>query len=115
MKIKDRWFLKCRQCKKSWTVNLDKYESDWAEESRGDLLDEAEKPCPHCGGNGDEEHFNHKIMGKVKFASPYMIDHWKELKKSGLCPAPDCDARCTNAKGPSCGCICGGYNHGMGL
>lgn len=26
-----------------------------------------------------------------------------------------CDARCYNAKGPRCRCICGGKNHGVGL
>jgi hypothetical protein len=26
-----------------------------------------------------------------------------------------CDARCYNAKGPKCTCICGGANHGAGL
>ena len=25
-----------------------------------------------------------------------------------------CDARCHNAKGPICKCICGGINHGVG-
>ncbi|MDD3493032.1 MAG: hypothetical protein PHZ19_06020 [Candidatus Thermoplasmatota archaeon] len=26
-----------------------------------------------------------------------------------------CDARCYNADGPDCDCICGGRNHGAGL
>lgn len=26
-----------------------------------------------------------------------------------------CDARCYNAKGPSCDCCCGGRNHSVGL
>lgn len=26
-----------------------------------------------------------------------------------------CSARCYNAKGPNCVCICGGANHGVGL
>jgi len=26
-----------------------------------------------------------------------------------------CDAKCHNAKGPVCTCICGGKNHGVGL
>lgn len=26
-----------------------------------------------------------------------------------------CDARCYNAKGPKCTCICGGKNHGAGI
>jgi hypothetical protein len=25
-----------------------------------------------------------------------------------------CDAKCHDAKGLECGCICGGYNHGKG-
>ncbi len=25
-----------------------------------------------------------------------------------------CDAKCHNAKGPNCRCICGGINHGVG-
>jgi len=26
-----------------------------------------------------------------------------------------CDARCYNAKEPSCTCVCGGKNHGVGM
>ena len=26
-----------------------------------------------------------------------------------------CDARCYDAKGPDCECVCGGKNHGKGL
>jgi len=26
-----------------------------------------------------------------------------------------CDARCYNAKGKKCHCVCGGVNHGIGL
>ncbi|MBA7612242.1 hypothetical protein ES703_19478 [subsurface metagenome] len=26
-----------------------------------------------------------------------------------------CDARCYNAKGHRCICVCGGYNHGVGI
>jgi len=26
-----------------------------------------------------------------------------------------CDARCYDAKGPDCDCVCGGRNHGKGL
>lgn len=26
-----------------------------------------------------------------------------------------CDAKCYNAEGPECDCICGGVNHGAGL
>ena len=26
-----------------------------------------------------------------------------------------CDAKCHNAKGPRCTCICGGANHGVGF
>jgi hypothetical protein len=26
-----------------------------------------------------------------------------------------CDAKCYNAEGPECDCICGGMNHGAGL
>lgn len=33
-------------------------------------------------------------------------------KKVEACP---CDARCTNALGPSCNCKCGGVNHGSNL
>lgn len=35
------------------------------------------------------------------------------LKRSGL--EVPCDARCTNARGPSCDCSCGGRNHGSQL
>ena len=108
----DRWFLKCRSCKKPWTVDLDKWEGDGRGASRSDLLDEAEKSCPHCDINGDDEHFNHKIMGKVRFAHPNQIEYLKKLKESGIAHVSECDARCTNAKGPACGCICGGWNHG---
>lgn len=26
-----------------------------------------------------------------------------------------CDARCYGAKGKKCNCVCGGFNHGVGL
>lgn len=26
-----------------------------------------------------------------------------------------CDAKCYNAKGPTCKCVCGGVNHGVGI
>lgn len=29
-------------------------------------------------------------------------------------PRGRCDAKCYNAKGPKCTCICGGVNHGAG-
>lgn len=29
-------------------------------------------------------------------------------------PSRECDARCTDARGPSCSCSCGGANHGGG-
>jgi hypothetical protein len=53
--------------------------------------------CGACGG--EIEH-----MGKVRGVS---------LTYRHLC-CP-CDARCTNAKGPSCDCKCGGENHGTNL
>ena len=37
-----------------------------------------------------------------------------ELRTSGG-KVRRCDARCYNAKGPKCRCICGGRNHGVGL
>ena len=30
-------------------------------------------------------------------------------------PQRRCDARCYNAKGPHCECLCGGKNHGVGI
>lgn len=29
-------------------------------------------------------------------------------------PGARCDAKCYNAKGPKCTCLCGGVNHGAG-
>lgn len=37
---------------------------------------------------------------------------WQEVK--GTLTDTKCDARCTNAKGHSCDCSCGGANHGSG-
>jgi len=30
-------------------------------------------------------------------------------------PPRRCDAKCYNAKGPKCTCVCGGRNHGVGI
>lgn len=46
-----------------------------------------------------------KYMGYVRAGFSSMLDDRSE------CP---CDARCTNAPGPSCDCSCGGKNHGTG-
>lgn len=35
-------------------------------------------------------------------------------QKIGQGPTQRCDARCYNAKGGNCECICGGRNHGAG-
>ena len=49
------------------------------------------KSCPSCAKNMDF----HAIKGRT-------VD------------SIACDARCTNAKGHSCDCSCGGANHGSG-
>jgi hypothetical protein len=36
-------------------------------------------------------------------------------QKIGDGPTQRCDARCFNAKGGNCQCICGGRNHGVGI
>jgi hypothetical protein len=48
--------------------------------------------CPRCGA----------YAWNAKAIDGFKVDE---------CP---CDARCTNAKGPSCNCSCGGANHGAG-
>lgn len=53
--------------------------------------------CGACGGR--LEYMGHVVKERI-----YQTNY--------VCP---CDARCTNAAGPSCSCNCGGKNHGSGL
>jgi hypothetical protein len=53
--------------------------------------------CGACGGPVE-------LMGQVERARLVSVAH--------LAP---CDERCTNARGPSCDCKCGGRNHGSKL
>jgi hypothetical protein len=60
--------------------------------TEGDTISRLE--CGHCA-------VQMTYMGKVSQSRLTRTEHH--------CP---CDARCTNASGPSCDCSCGGINHG---
>ena len=51
--------------------------------------------------------------GYCQVAMNYMgrVQRSRLVRDDDFCP---CDARCTNAVGPSCDCSCGGLNHGTG-
>lgn len=82
----DRWYVRCRDCLSVAGVDA---RPAW------------EMECGLCLGRVE-------VMGQVRGVgrASYLVTHVEHL-------AP-CDARCTNASGPSCDCPCGGKNHGTG-
>lgn len=42
-------------------------------------------------------------------------ESWNAKKIDGFATATRCDARCSDAKGHTCECACGGKNHGKGF
>lgn len=72
--------------------------------------------CAACGAIVRDDSDFWKLGGKT--TRPCAIDGCKgtvTLKAViGTTSAKECDARCINAKGPSCDCSCGGENHGAG-
>lgn len=108
----ERWFLKCRECKKPWAVDIDGG-NRWH-----NLAGAQYATCPTCGhtpyaetdehgrliyGHQPRDRYHH-VMGKVG------------RTRAGRLLTPEerspCDGRCTNARGPNCDCRCGGANHG---
>lgn len=112
-----RWFVKCRKCRKPWSVDV---LFDPARSFANPIEPETWRPCPHCGydptegspANGRGQRMwdystvpsrYHVVMGKV--------DTGRFLQPQYESP---CDGRCTNARGPNCDCQCHGANHGSG-
>lgn len=84
----NRYFLSCNYCERVMAVNLEE----------GTTIEEvAQSACPLC----NEKEL--RIMGRVEKSNIV-----REGKKAA------CDARCTNARGPLCDCLCLGPNHGTG-
>lgn len=69
--------------------------------------------CPLCLTVAATEGCSHSRIdcGHCKVAMNYMgrVSGQRLTQTAECCP---CDARCTNATGPSCDCSCGGVNHG---
>ncbi len=105
----ERWFLKCRSCKKPWAVDVpdSRHITGYVfHVSNPQLRDTSYGLCPFCGDapTADERRLakrSHKVMGKV--SRNHLVNFMF---------APPCDGRCTNARGPNCDCQCGGKNHG---
>jgi hypothetical protein len=85
-----RWYLKCQYCERPMAVDIDNIEI-----SAPNIEGVAQSACPLCG----EKEL--RVMGRVEK---------KNIVREGVKAA--CDARCTNAVGPVCDCICGNINHG---
>lgn len=88
-----RWYVRCLDCLEPFAVEV---AEDWS----GNPALRAAKAagCPVCEGRSFE------VMGRV-WLSKVVVD---------VAESP-CDARCTNARGPSCDCHCGAKNHGSQL
>lgn len=84
-----RYYFKCLYCERPFAVEIGA--SDLTETIRA--IEKA--ACPLCNETAI------KVMGRVEK---------KYLVKDGIKAA--CDARCTNAVGPHCDCVCGNENHG---
>lgn len=104
----ERWFLKCRSCKKPWAADVSdsRHVAGYVfHVSNPQLRDISYGPCPHCGDTPTADELRqgkqHGVMGKV--SRNRLINYQF---------APPCDGRCTNARGPNCDCQCGGKNHG---
>lgn len=110
----ERWFMKCRKCRKPWAVDI---ERDPARPYADPLADADFMPCPLCDyappirtdsrGRRIYDYSRrvyHTRMGKI---GP--TRYGRLLTPEERAP---CDGRCTNARGPNCDCRCGGVNHG---
>lgn len=82
--------------------------------------------CKRCKSAKRVEGFASK--GYAGYGRYEWREHWPTLAcgcgreypmvqriKATLSEKHKCDSRCTNAKGPTCVCSCGGANHGSGL
>ena len=85
-KMTGRWLGTCKRCKN--TFRQDK------EPSTAQLRVDG---CPVCTQDGTPAGRNQRVQY-------HQVGGSKSDKK--------CDARCQNAKGPSCECSCGGDRHG---
>lgn len=94
-----RYFFRCHDCLSVFALEKAQYNQD-RNHKKGEY-DRWETPeglpvvCP-CGG-------------AVFFMGPVTKHHVYDTFEASAC-----DGRCTEAKGNSCDCVCGGVNHGSG-
>lgn len=82
----NRHYLRCTYCERPMSVEVSE---------REEIKFILEQACPLCGEKAL------RYMGQV---------HKTDIIRSGVKAA--CDARCTNAVGPKCDCVCVNVNHG---
>ncbi len=98
----ERHFFKCRLCLTPWT---EEFNEDPLVQRYGNAFSKL-TTCPFCESLLEKPPVRfYSYMGKV---------HREHLEKQAG-ERSACDARCTNALGPSCDCQCGGENHGTNL
>jgi len=85
----ERYYLKCTYCERPISVECE----------REDIKLISTLTCPLCG----KHDLPLTIMGRIEGTDAHLIT-------DGVKAA--CDARCTNAIGPHCDCICNNKNHG---
>lgn len=110
-----RWFLKCKACKKAWAVDT----NDGSQvDTMGYPTEARVMTCPECGNTPPVEYDRQGRVQLSTWQSVYSKYHTvmgKVGSKNRLMETEErckCDARCTNARGPNCECSCGGANHG---
>lgn len=98
---KIRVFFRCTGagCKKSFAIEVESRMErvDYGRSTERVIELDDDFCCPFCGGT------RNKLMGRVE-------KQWAILVRHDV----PCDARCTNASGPSCDCSCSGEHHGTG-
>lgn len=109
----ERWFMKCRECRKNFAVDIDR---DPSRPYADPLLQADYMTCPLCGYTPPGEYDD---RGRLIFRLCYPREDHIRMGKVGsqnrlMAPADRCrcDRRCTGARGPNCECKCGGKNHG---
>jgi len=85
----ERYYLKCTYCERPLAIECEKEE----------LVNVSKSLCPLC----THKELPLTVMGRVEgVKNKLIVDGVKSV----------CDARCTNAVGPHCDCVCSKVNHG---
>lgn len=94
-----RHFFRCHDCLSVFAIEkaIFNCDRDWSknEYDRWETAEGLPIVCP-CGG-------------EVVYIGPVTKHHVHDTEEVSAC-----DGRCTEAKGNSCNCVCGGENHGTG-